>query len=52
MFEGSNSITLPIKADQLKGMCPSNNIVNKFANCFKPLNEEALVMVTDLQQIM
>ena len=51
-FEGNSSITLLKKADQLEGLCPSNNIVNKFANSLKPLNEQALVMVTNLQQNM
>ena len=37
-FEGNNIRVLLKKADQLEGLCPSNNIVKKIANAFKTLN--------------
>ena len=38
-FEGNNSRSLLKKADQLEGLCPSNNMVKKVANAFKALND-------------
>ena len=42
-FEGSNSRELLKKANQLRGLCPSNIIVKKFANAFKALNDVVAV---------
>ena len=38
-FEGNNSRALLKKADQLEGLCPPSNIVKKFVNAFKALND-------------
>ena len=42
-FEGNSSRALLKKTDQLEGLCPSNNIVKKFANAFKALNDVVAV---------